>query len=609
MKNKYLNGLLAGVLTAGAVQGSGNEGKMPEMGEKQTPVVQQQGMGNPMLQQMARFLAENAYRNGDVDSAEVILNSVGLNGLEIITEWGNIAVPALPTQITSMDTFDLSGNNGAQSNEGASRLPEMSLSKPEIPSAPAELTQLTIGKNGEIKEEASGKKSQAAKQTKLDPYSMQVVTKYFETADDLHNAMMVNSKFEKLADRNRINHVPVTKANKALFDYIETQQIFGPNDYIKPGMCQYIITYPVTKAEIETWVKELQDKHTGKALKDEKKPIVFEYQLLPRLWNKTAYELQNEIVEEGDDFIIKQYYTDSNTDAWCFEAKNYRLPRLNCFKKPIVFEKVENICIEDEFDLFVKKGNHTGFDPEKHIIKEYEIAIRQHGITSTYSKYHDFIQRYPVIQYPEVAKVSFSKVDIDGKEINEQQRQFKILSKDKKVQTISIGYQKELNKSPELLGSIKIDCCFGSKIDLQRLGKFRIFTFSSPYGVVIPVGVKIYTFQGFQRNNDDVSEKVREYVQYVKDNNLEYLSGFVNFANKPSYLTDEEWRKVIVLTGMVEELMDLVDQKFNEYEANPNAAPANDPYGCGNNYGCGGYGCGAGYNPYGQYYYGGGYGC
>ena len=51
--------------------------------------------------------------------------------------------------------------------------------------------------------------------------------------------------------------------------------------------------------------------------------------------------------------------------------------------------------------------------------------------------------------------------------------------------------------------------------------------------------------------------------------------------------------------------MDLVDQKFNEYEANPYAAPAADPYGCGGNYGCDGYGC----NPYRQYYYGCGYGC
>ena len=48
----------------------------------------------------------------------------------------------------------------------------------------------------------------------------------------------------------------------------------------------------------------------------------------------------------------------------------------------------------------------------------------------------------------------------------------------------------------------------------------------------------------------------------------------------------------MVLTGMVEELMNLVDQKFNEHkEANLYAAPANDPYGC------------ADYNPYGQYYY------
>ena len=35
ISNKYLSGLLAGVLTAGAVQGSGYEGKMPGLGKKQ----------------------------------------------------------------------------------------------------------------------------------------------------------------------------------------------------------------------------------------------------------------------------------------------------------------------------------------------------------------------------------------------------------------------------------------------------------------------------------------------------------------------------------------------------------------------------------------------
>ena len=233
MNNKYLRGLLAGLLTAGMVQGSDGKENMPGLSGKQTPVVQWQDVSNPTLQQMARLLAENAYRNGDAASAEVILNSVGLNGLDVVTEWGNAAIPALPAQITHI-TFN--ENNGIQSSEDTFGLSEMSLSKSERSSTPTELTQLTIGKNREIEQAVVKEKSDEKKQTKLDPYSMQVATKYFETADDLHNAMMVNSNFKELDNRNPINHVPVTDKNKALFDHIETQQIFGPNDYILPGM-------------------------------------------------------------------------------------------------------------------------------------------------------------------------------------------------------------------------------------------------------------------------------------------------------------------------------------------------------------------------------------
>ena len=555
MNNKYLSGLLAGVLTAGAMQGSGNEGKMPGLGKKQTPVVRAQTADElpADLQELflafSQSLAERGYR------AQINLSAI-----------------QMPTQITSINTSALNRNNGVQSNINAFELPGMVLPEHERPSAPAELTHLTIGENGEIK-----------KKTKLDPYSMQVATKYFETADDLYNAMRVNSKFKELDNRNRINHVPVTEANKALFDHIETQQIFGPNDYILPGMYRYIFKYPVAKKGIEKWVNELknkydENKHNNEAAKKSpQKPIVFEYQLLPVYWNVDP------ILEKKDDiFEIKAYWVKgpgTSLDHYGFGEFYHKLiPYMG--NKRIVFDRVRQSnreSIKRSFDL-TKVEIHSWFQ----------------GDTITYDRYLIEKEEY------KSDNLYFGCVKISGETKPEEQRhQLKVLSMDKKVEHID-GVYNTGYLNLEFLGNVKCDLN-DIAINSKDLQKQRSVTFAS---VQMQLGnQKIYRFKAFQYNNDDVSEKVREYIQYVKDNNLEYLSGFVNFDNKPSYLTDAEWRKVMVLTRMVKELMDLVDQNFDEYEANPNAVPAN-----GNSYDCDGYGC-AGYNPYRQYFYGCGYGC
>lgn len=135
-KKNYLSGLLAGVLTAGILQGSDGNEKMPGLGGKKTPVVQ--GVGNPILKQMALFLAENSYRNGDVASAEIILNSVGLDGATIINAW------ATQPQLRIVDF-------GGEEIEDISPIPEMKEEKP--------IAQKIAEKN-------------TAKTAQLDPYSM-----------------------------------------------------------------------------------------------------------------------------------------------------------------------------------------------------------------------------------------------------------------------------------------------------------------------------------------------------------------------------------------------------------------------------------------------------
>ncbi|MFQ6723314.1 MAG: hypothetical protein ACLRFH_02840, partial [Opitutales bacterium] len=376
--------------------------------------------------------------------------------------------------------------------------------------------------------------------------------------------------------------------NYKLYSQIQTQQIFGPDDYILPGMYQYIITYPVTKAEIEDWVARLRNMHNGEAIERKNNPIIVEYQSLPNLWDKSATELQNEVIKETKDFKIKQYYTDAYTTQARFSTYgSFRERRLlDSLDKPIVFKEICTIAVNDAKNSLL---TDTFFDPQKHKANIYKFDI------CTYGEYVEACQKW------QDKNISFFAVTLEEQSLEE----LKILSEDKRVLRLGVADWMTQATSLAFLGNVKRT--YNSiSFDLNLLQKPRSIAFGGLNGNVQLGDRKIYIFEFFEYNNDIVSEKVKEYVKYVKDNNLEYLSGFVNFANKPSYLTDEEWRKVMDLTGRVEELMNFVDQKFDEYEANPYVAPAADPYGCGGNYGCDGYGC-AGYNPYGQYYYG--YGC
>ena len=299
------------------------------------------------------------------------------------------------------------------------------------------------------------------------------------------------------------------------------------------------------------------------------------------------------ILEKKDDiFKIKAYWVKENYSAISLYnfGEFYRKLSPYMGKKRIVFNRVS----QDD-----RKSIQKSFD-----LTKVEIRSWERNTNITYDEYLIEKEEY------KDDNLYFWAVGISGNiKSEEQRRQLKVLSMDKKVDYINKIYDTGcLNL--EFLGNVK---AIGWDVaNPNLLQKPRSVAFCNLNSGIQIGNRKIYTFHNFNYNNDIISEKVKEYVQYVKDNNLEYLSSFVNFAKKPSYLTDEEWEKVIVLTERVEKLMDFVDQKFNEYEeANPYVAPAADPYGCGDNYGCDGYGC-AGYNPYGQYYYYGyscGYGC
>ena len=62
---------------------------------------------------------------------------------------------------------------------------------------------------------------------KLDPYHLQIVSFYLKTKQDYLNIIQVSRNFKYLLDRFRINPIKITKENKSLFKYLDTQQLFG----------------------------------------------------------------------------------------------------------------------------------------------------------------------------------------------------------------------------------------------------------------------------------------------------------------------------------------------------------------------------------------------
>ena len=96
---------------------------------------------------------------------------------------------------------------------------------------------------------------QDPKGKQLDPYSMLQVAQHMD-AESTKTVQETNSKFAtdpstreiqghgKLFNQLKMNSSPVTAENYKLYSNIQTQQIFGPNDYIIPNVDKYIFSIP-----------------------------------------------------------------------------------------------------------------------------------------------------------------------------------------------------------------------------------------------------------------------------------------------------------------------------------------------------------------------------
>ncbi|KAL7718456.1 hypothetical protein QTN25_004376 [Entamoeba marina] len=83
--------------------------------------------------------------------------------------------------------------------------------------------------------------------TQLDSYSMLIVSKYFETANDFINVMCVCKKFKETTEKLRYNPIPITSLK--LFPKIQTQYLYTKNDTKIEKINEYQIWYEVDYEE------------------------------------------------------------------------------------------------------------------------------------------------------------------------------------------------------------------------------------------------------------------------------------------------------------------------------------------------------------------------
>lgn len=521
-KNNYYVGLLAGVLTAGVLPGSDGKENMLGLGDNPTSIVQGQDTGiTEELKVAASELAASYDERADGSTNKAIRRLFRARANYLRATFG---------VENATESIEPDENDGLYVEKI-----RYSYAK--------KLANYYKQKGNE--EFARDLKNDFAY---LDYYTTLIASQKLENNDDFRNYLVSKTRF---GYETHINNAPIRNATDAqLYPKLETQLIFSLDDYIMPGMYQYIVIYPVTRLEINDWVAQLREINKG----DLTNPIIFQAQ---KLETRTMSP-----VTENQYFEIKSYWCNINTGNNMLSASTY-YNKLKSYNKPIVFGKTER-------DLKFSTGVKASYFKQEVSYQEYLELVNQYG--------DNFF-------------VGF--VHLKPNSMQELQQQLGALIKSKNVNQIRIDHETYVdvaNIPLEYLGCIKIrNMSFSNyqnpngELFLIRtmLGNINnvncktIYCFDSPYpeqntsvnrvyermeGNALELNSQriVYVDKLPEDINERLREKERAYVQYIKSYDLEYLSGYVNIADKPAELSDEEWSRVIILKGKAEEIKTLM---------------------------------------------------
>lgn len=368
-------------------------------------------------------------------------------------------------------------------------------------------------------------------------------------------------------------------------EYINDENQFYLGNYIKKDIDQYIVCYTIRSKEmLLEHLNVLGKLHTNKAKTVGEKPVVFQGMII--------------LIKERDSFSIEKYVVDDTIDS--FKEFKTHYDRVKKFGKPIVFERVSP-RIKNDVENYYK---------DVKVLTWY-----QRWDEGTYEEYSNLIASG-------VENIFFEKIRINSESISEEEfkKQLYTVIRDKRILSVWVSGPKPT--PIEYVSCIKVtvtplidpqnveDVLFFPVCNSMGLTYVKNVTcntfictrlikeeqnFTCPIMVYAMLpnesqrkieehkdrfekrGVKtLYISKDYLFNESlpeyfqdfNVDKKIFnsrdywnlwcEYYHYVEDNDIVYLSGYVNVKNKPDELSDKEWDQVLILKQKVKEMLEKI---------------------------------------------------
>ncbi|ELP84401.1 hypothetical protein EIN_090840, partial [Entamoeba invadens IP1] len=81
--------------------------------------------------------------------------------------------------------------------------------------------------------------------TRLDRYSMMIISKYFTDMSDYKNMVFICRKFQEIPEMFHFNPISITLNTQRYFPNVETLHLYNETDKFLPGYYQYYVHYPI----------------------------------------------------------------------------------------------------------------------------------------------------------------------------------------------------------------------------------------------------------------------------------------------------------------------------------------------------------------------------
>ncbi|MFQ6722797.1 MAG: hypothetical protein ACLRFH_00100 [Opitutales bacterium] len=435
----------------------------------------------------------------------------------------------------------------------------------------------------------------------------------FETKEDVFGSNEAQQVYQEATTVNEEVKEETILANEELkVQVIPDLNAFQERNgfVIQKGMDQYVIEYLIwDKKELDRILEKLKPLYTDKAKKLGKKPIVF----------KKYQAFVGVPIEETDEFSIESLWVGERRGLSRFDEEYKDLSK---YGKPIIFSHltvsyVEKIKIEKNYDLSNCKILHLECSQRINTLDEY-LKFTKLGIENLHMDVDIYLELHsekelkellykcirdkrvgridicynqnefyrenmiPVpIEYASCLKVWGTPI-VNPQSAEDNLFLFKrdlkgwksgsIYLEDITCDVLFLGETKGIGKNVSCKNII-CDGKIGVDIDaLTEIKNLEAFWLSASFSELYKHKKEIFedVIQPFAYlnipvrfyNKVIVESLLKNYVAYIEEKDIVYLSGYVNLKNKPDELSDEEWKQVLVLKQKVKEIINITKNEI-----------------------------------------------